>query len=167
MLALNQPSSWSSLEIRAEAVDDPDLDPDFEDELIALLGELDYLREGMVAARSAKNVPQTLALAAEFMKQVSEFSDRNCTFTTNREIDEAARLAKDFRSGLAVLREKGQFEPSAVRRCFAALQDAVANYFIVFTDRFPSSRAARPWVEVAATFLVELKYLTRDPLSAG
>jgi hypothetical protein len=167
MLALNQPSSWSSLEIRLDSPDEPELDPDFEDELVALLGELEFLREGMVAARDAKKVPQSLSLAAEFMKQVAEFSDRNCAFTTNREIDEATRLAKDFRSGLAVLREKGQFEAAAVRRCFAALQDAVANYFVVFTDRFPSSRAARRWVEVAATFLVELKHFTRDPLSAG
>src|SRR5262245_16253704 len=128
MLALNQPSSWSSLEIRADVADEPELDPDYEDELVALLGELDYLREGMVASRAAKKLLQTLSLAAEFMKQVSEFSDRNCAFTTNREIDEANRLSKDFRSGIAVLREKGQFDATAVRRCFAALQDAVHNY---------------------------------------
>lgn len=167
MLALNQPSSWSSLEIRPEAPDEPELDPDFEDELVALLGELEFLREGMVAARDAKKVPQTLTLAAEFLRQVSEFSDRNCAFTTNREIDEATRLAKDFRSGLAVQRERGQFEPAGVRRSFAAFQEAVANYFVVLTDRFPSSRSARRWVEVAATFLVELKHFTREPLSAG
>jgi hypothetical protein len=167
MLALNQPSSWSTLEIRLDAQDEPESDPDFEDELIALLGELEFLREAMVAAREAKKAPQTLALAAEFMKQLSEFSDRNCTFTTNREIDEASRHAKDFRSGLAVLREKGQFEASMMRRCFSAFQDAAANYFVVFTDRFPSSRSARSWVEVAATFLVELKYFTREPLAAG
>jgi hypothetical protein len=167
MLALNQPSSWSSLEIRPDVPDEPELDPDFEDELVALLGELDYLRERMDAARTAKKVPQTLTLAAEFMTQVAEFSDRNCAFTSNREIDEATRFAKEFRSGLAVLREKEHFDPSAVRRCFASFHEAVVNYFIVFTDRFPSSRSARPWVDVAATFLVELKRFTRDPLQAG
>jgi len=167
MLALNQPSSWSSLEVRPDGPDESELDPDFEDELVALLCEVDYLREGMEAARMAKKVPQTLALAAEFMNQVSEFSDRNCAFTTNREIDEATRFTKEFRSFLAVLREKEHFDPSAVRRCFASFYEAIVNYFIVFTDRFPSSRSARPWVDVAATFLVELKRITRDPLSPG
>lgn len=167
MLALNQPSSWSSLEIRPDASDQLEFDPDFEDELVALLGELEYLREGMESARAAKKVPQTLASAAEFMNLVTEFSDRNCAFTTNREIDEASRCANDFRWGLAALREKEHFDPAAVRRSFAAFHEAIANYFVVFTDRFPSSRSARPWVEVAATFLVELKRFTRDPLYAG
>ena len=37
------------------------------------------------------------------------------------------------------------------------LPDVVQSYLALFTGTFPSLRASRAWVEVAATFLVDLR----------
>ena len=61
----------------------------------------------------------------------------------------------------------GRFSSAAVpvaQRCLSTLIDTALAYFVAFTNRFPTSRAARPWVEVAATFLAELKPLAREPI---
>ena len=132
-----------------------------------------------------RRLSQLLALAVELVDDVKVFAHRNCGFSTDKEKDEATRRAKDFSSGASQLREpvplftgmpppglSGRPDSSApvdqmsVRRCFAALHDAMLNYFIVFTNRFPSSESARSWVDVAATFLVDLKLITQDPMPA-
>ena len=56
---------------------------------------------------------------------------------------------------------------AVTRRCFNALCEAVLAYFTAFTSRFPTSRAARGWVEVAATFAADLKRSVRDPIPLG
>jgi hypothetical protein len=184
MIALNEPASWSSFEIPAVESERAEMETDFEDDLIALLCRLEHLREKMVAARAAHRLPQMLALAVELIDDVKDFSHQNCGFSTDKELDEARRRAKDFSASMSQLRENAPIFPAApafgptrsnetsapmdmmsVRRSFAAMHDAVMNFFIVFTNRFPSSLSARSWVDVAATFLVELKHLTQEPMA--
>jgi hypothetical protein len=98
-------------------------------------------------------------------------------------MDDAATRGADFSAALAPLRGHYQgagirsllgsggrsgtdatVTPTLARRCFTALHEAVFAYFVVFTSRFSTSRAARQWVEVAAMFAVELKRFAQDPI---
>jgi hypothetical protein len=184
MIALDEPSSWSRLEKPAGTSDEiPESDDDYEDALVGLLGRLEHLREGILAAQAAGRPAQVLQLAQELMDLATTFSERYCAFAAVRELDEAGSRRSDFFAALGPLR--GQFQGSGVRsllnsgsrsgsdatatqtlarRCLTALHEALFAYFVIFTSRFSTSRAARQWVEVAAMFVVEMKRLAQDPL---
>jgi hypothetical protein len=113
---------------------------------------------------------------------VIAFSEKYCAFAGLRELEDAACRGNDFSAALAALRVELQGSgarsllngaktesnaasiQASARRCFIALYEAVFAYFVIFTSRFSTSRAARPWVEVGAMFVVELKSLASDPL---
>ena len=185
MLTLNRSNSGQSAKAATVAPEDaPNSEEDFEDHLIALLGQLDYLREGMLAARDGGRTPQVLEQALQFMRLIAEFCELRCPFSTGREMDDAIIRTKQFFATISNLdipsqggSSKSRFgaagkngsavvavENSPAHACFAAMHDAVSAYFIVFTNRFPTSRSACAWVDVAATFLVELKQLTSNPI---
>jgi hypothetical protein len=151
----------------------PDLDADvdeadeaddtYEDDLFGLLAHLEYLREGMVGAR----LPTVLALGGELLDQVLAFADRYGPIGSIMPGPDPAEVrAADFRAGWKSLREQvtdaGSKCQAPAGRCYVALYDAVFAYFVIFTNRFPTSRAAHGWVEVAATFVTELKRTLRD-----
>jgi hypothetical protein len=152
------------------AAPDPDVDADddadlrdadrFEDALFALLVQTEHLRETLAAAGPARLPP----LVGELMKRVSTFANENCPLGPGPEGMEAQTRLDDFQSAWQAFKDQAD-DPGAARRCFAALYDAVFAHFVVFTSRFPTSRAARGWVEVAATFVTEIKRTYRDPQS--
>jgi hypothetical protein len=171
MLLLNRSASWPELDLPAGADLDAEPEADFEDELIALLGRLEHLRERMSAARTARRPGQWLPTAEEILSEVGGFAKQHCPFATGREMEVAVAARKALAKVLANLRERtpngetGSSDPEPMRCCVTALYDMVAAHFVVFTNRFPTSRSARDWVDVAATYLVDLKHLT-DPFPA-
>jgi hypothetical protein len=148
---------------------DEDLDDtgDYEDQLLSLMGRLEHQREGLALAVAARRQVQSLTRASEMMGYVSEFSGRHFPFA-GPEMRDAMSRAAEFRAALEPLREPGHnfgdeaARQAVIQRCFTALCDALFAYFFAFTNRFPTSRAARGWVEVAATFIADLKRTVRD-----
>jgi hypothetical protein len=146
-----------------EADDAPEADDTYEDDLFGLLAHLEHLREGMVGAK----VPQVLAAAREIMDQVVTFAERYASASALMPgPDPAETKAADFGTVLKPLLEKLKAGPTVslppTGPCYVALYDAVFAYFTQFTNRFPTSRAARGWVEVAATYVTDLKRTLRD-----
>lgn len=172
MLTLNRPPSRTSIQLPAEGPDESlDSDMDFEYELIAFLGHLELLREGMAAARLTNRSGQLVGIAQTFSDTLAAFVEKHCAFASSRETEDASNRAAECRGALAQLREQiqesGRIQPHSsllVQRFLNTLVESVIAYFVVFTSRFSTSRSARPWVEVAATFVAELKQLARDPV---
>jgi hypothetical protein len=149
------------------AAPDPDVEPDdadaqdadrFEDALFGLLAHLEHLREALAAADPAQVPP----MVGELMDRVSAFADEQCPLGPGLDGAEAQARLAEFQAAWQALPDQAN-DAGARRRCFAALYDAVFAHFVVFTGRFPTSRAARGWVEVAATFVTELKRTPREP----
>ena len=152
-----------------EVLDDDDLDDagDYEDQLIGLMSRMEHLREGLATALSTRRASQALTRSGELMTLVSEFANRHFPFA-GPEMRDALARSGEFQGALCALREpvKGPADDAArvtlTRRCFTAMNEAVLAYFVAFTSRFPTSRAARGWVELAATFSADLKRTVRD-----
>jgi hypothetical protein len=160
------------------AVEDPDVEPDdgadeadadqFEDELFGLLAHLEHLREGLEETLPARPAVAAV-LVGEVMDRVTAFADEQCPLGPGPEGAEAHARQTDFQAAWLTLKDElkapGPTPPGggAARRCWDLLYDAVFAHFVVFTSRFPTSRSARGWVEVAATFVTELKRTLRDP----
>jgi hypothetical protein len=150
-------------------LDEEDADDagDYEDQLIGLMSRLEHLREGVATALAARRLSQALSRSGELMSLVGEFANRQFPFA-GPEMRDALARAGEFQGALGALREpgKGPADETArltlTRRCFTAMNEAVLAYFVAFTSRFPTSRAARGWVEVAATFSADLKRTVRD-----
>jgi hypothetical protein len=159
------------------AAADPDLEPNdadeqdaeqFEDELFGLLAHVEHLREGLAESWPARPAVAAV-LAGELMDRVSAFAAEHCPLGPGPEGAEAHARQADFQAAWRTVqkgvRVAGPRPPDggAARRCWTTLYDAVFAHFVVFTSRFPTSRSARGWVEVAATFVTELKRTLRDP----
>jgi hypothetical protein len=150
-------------------LDEEDADDagDYEDQLIGLMSRLEHLREGVATALAARRQSQALARSGELMSLVGEFANRQFPFA-GPEMRDALARAGEFQGALGALRDpgKGPTDETArqtlTRRCFTAMNEAVLAFFVAFTSRFPTSRAARGWVEVAATFSADLKRTVRD-----
>jgi hypothetical protein len=153
------------------AAADPDADPDesgpaddtYEDDLFGLLAHLEHLREGMPGAKHG----QVLALGRDLMDLVVTFGERYGPIAPLMPgPDPAETKASEFgallKPMLAQVKEGGSKCQPPAGPCYVALYDAVFAYFAAFTGRFPTSRAARGWVEVAATFVTDLKRTLRD-----
>jgi hypothetical protein len=148
-----------------------DAEGDYEDQLIGLLARLDHVREGLASAVAARRPALAMTRAGELMGHLTAFGNRHFPFAGPEVRDALARVA-EFKGGLDLLREPGRAgeedaRQAVTRRCFAALCESVLAYFTAFTNRFPTSRAARGWVEVAATFAADLKRSVRDPVPIG
>jgi hypothetical protein len=129
----------------------------YEDALFGLLFRVEHLRDGIVATLANKRLGPAQTLASELMDQVARFADEHCDLATETEMAEPAVRAADFRATIVPARAAPQLTYNQVLACLTALHEAVLAAFIVFTNRFPDSHFARGWVEVAATFIVELK----------
>lgn len=174
MLTLDRPSSIHAIKLPSATsihIDEPE--PDLEDELITLLGELEMLREGMVGARNARWTSQLLNLGEKLIDLVAAFTEKRCPFVVSRDREEATARTSEFHTAVAKLRVEmaessstAKSELATVGQSLSMLVEAMTGYFAVFTNRFPTSRAARPWVEAAATFLAEFRQLCRSPLGS-
>jgi len=136
-------------------------DDSIENELVSLLGELDFLREKMILARDDGRRGELLTFAEELLKHVSTFAHEHVPFRSSLEMKAAESKANEFRSFVHQLRnrEKLELEQTLSGQAFLTLQETVLAYFSAFTRQFSTSMAARSWVEVASIFVVELKLL--------
>jgi hypothetical protein len=180
MLALHGPG-WR--QPQPIGVDDEDEEDDaYENELVCLLGRMEQMRDGLAMAREGRRTAQAFAFANDLMEQVIAFADNFCANRCSEELNDAVMRVSEFYGVLKPLRDlslgsnvrsllgmgnrsnvAAEPQQAKVRLCFNALYAAVFAYFVAFTNRFPTSRAARPWVEVAATFVVDFKRTLRDP----
>jgi hypothetical protein len=140
-----------------------DADDPYEDELFALLADLEHLREGMVGAK----VGQVLTLGRDIMDRVVSFAEQYGPAGSLMPGPDPAEVKADefgsvLKPLLAQVKAGGPNGSLQTGPCYVALYDAVFAYFTAFTGRFPTSRAARGWVEVAATFVTDLKRTLRD-----
>ena len=150
-------------------LDDEDQDDsgDYEDQLIGLMARLEHQREGLAASVAARRQAQALSRSGEMIGLVSEFANRHFPFA-GPEMRDALGRASEFQGALDALRESSKSTIEEVarvalsRRCYSALTESMLAYFVAFTSRFPTSRAARGWVELAATFSADLKRTVRD-----
>ena len=146
-------------------VDDSELIADaYEEALFALLFRLEHLRDGILATLANNRLSPALTLACELMDQVARFADDHCALATEAEMAEPAARATAFRETLAPLRGGAQPALIPTRECLLTLHEAVFSAFVVFTNRFPTAPSGRGWVEVAATFTVDLKRSIEDSL---
>jgi hypothetical protein len=164
-------------------LDDDEDDDAYEHELVCLLGRLEQMRDGLATARDEQRPSTSLTLAHDLMEQVIAFADKYCAHGSSSELNDAIMRVSEFYGVLKPLRDQmhgsgvrsllgmggrstvlPEVHKAMTRRCFTSLYEAVFAYFIVFANRFPTSRAVRPWVEVAATFVVEFKRALQDPL---
>jgi hypothetical protein len=67
-----------------------------------------------------------------------------------------------FRSLWASVTRSDDTAAPQVRACLLAATEAISAYFTLFTRTFPSSAAARTWVEAASTFLAEMNTQVKD-----
>ena len=159
---------------RVADLDDEDMeaDSDYEDELLGLLARLEHLREGLAAAVAARRPAEALERAMDLMGQVKQFSGRHFPFA-GPEVRDALARAADFHAAFEPLRSPTPSPTdeaarhALTRRCYTTLCDAVLAFFVAFTNRFPTSRAARGWVEVAATYAADLKRTTREAIPSA
>jgi hypothetical protein len=139
-------------------VDDPAPDADaYEDALFGLLFRVEHLRDGIFANVTNGRPGGALALASELMDQVARFADEHCDLATENEMAEPVARTAAFRDLIVSLRANPQPTLRQVCTCLTTLHEAVFAAFVAFTNRFPTSRAAWGWVEVAAIFTVDLK----------
>jgi len=176
MLLVHEAESRALTNRGKAAVDNKvDCADDYEVALIWLLSRLEHKRQAIVATRADVRVDVMLDLALECVDLVVGFAKENCSFAVGRDMDEAARQIRDFEASQVALRVRLQNNSngnpptddafqSLAKRCFSALHEGTAAYFTVFTGRFATSRAALPWVEAAASYIVDLKKLAREPL---
>ena len=141
--------------------DSRESDDSLENALVSLLGQLDFEREKMAIARDEGRPGQLLALAEDLLKHVSAFADDHVPLRSSLEMKAAESKANEFRSLIHQLKNRKNLavEEALVRQALLALQEAVLANFSAFTRRFSTSSAARSWVDVAATFVVELKLI--------
>ena len=139
-------------------VDESAIDADaYEDALFGLLFRAEHLRDGIVLTLANGRPSGALNLASEMMDQVAQFADEHCDLATETEMAEPAARAAAFRAAIVPLRANPQPTMYQVQVCLQTLHEAVFSAFVAFTNRFPNSRSGWGWVEVAATFTVELK----------
>jgi hypothetical protein len=156
----------------APAADDDDPDADdladadrYENALFGLLAHVEFLRESLASPDRPAQVP---AVLGELMDRVVGFANGDCPFVPTQEANEAEARLGDFQAAVRALQDQVKdagaeaLSGAPARKCFGALYDAVFAHFVVFTNRFPTSRTACGWVEVAATFVTDLKRTLRD-----
>jgi len=156
--------------VRPEAPKNDNSEPkgDYEDQLIGLLARMDHVREGLASAVGSRRPGVAVSRAVELMNHLTTFANIHFPFA-GPEVREALARVTEFQGGVDLLREPSRpgeedARKLVTRRCFNALCEGVLAYFTAFTNRFPTSRAARGWVEVAATFAADLKRSVRDPI---
>lgn len=140
--------------------------------LIGFLARLEAIRIDLESRRLNTDVAliieaaESLVLSADDLQRQTVFADESHSAQ-----GDAIGKAGEFYATVGTLRRnvlKGQYRTSvaartmALRECLTAAIDALHTYFILFTEHYPSSQAARGWVDAASTFLVELKTTVKN-----
>jgi len=133
-------------------------DDSIENELVSLLGQVDFLREKMIVARNEGSPSRLLCVAEELLKHVSTFAQEHVSIRSSLEMKAAESKANEFRLLALQLKNPDASEVLA-RQAFQTLSETVMAFFSAFTRQFSTSLAARSWVDVAATFVVDLQQI--------
>lgn len=136
-------------------------DASVENELVSLLGQLDFLREKMIAARNEGNASQLLSFAEALLKHASTFAQEHIPLRSSLEMKAAEAKANEFRL-LSQQLKNPEASEAVARQAFQILPETILAYFSAFTRQFSTSLAARSWVDVAATFVVELQQVAQS-----
>ncbi len=148
--------------------------------LAGLLAKLEHHRSELAGRRLAADAAwlldraETMVMAAEDLAQKTEFPAKSA----GREGAAIARaglfvtaawgVREGLRRGLfgsllvALTGSGGRGGGPAVRSCLEAAGEALNGYFGLFTERYPSSLAARGWVDAATVFLTDYRQLVRE-----
>jgi hypothetical protein len=147
--------------------------------LAGLLARLEHDRSAMTGRRLAADAGWLLDRAEAMVVAVEDLA-RETTFPAKLTpaVGEAVAragvfvsAAQEVREGLkrglvrsvltALSRAAVPSAAPAVRSCLESAGEALNGYFTLFTDRYPSSLAARGWVDAASGFLADYKQLVR------
>ena len=159
---------------------------DYETELVRLLAKLECLKNDFRDAQTTFRPSLAVATVGELVAVMTTSADQLCPPDGSSDYRNALIHLAEFNTAIRVLREqlhgsgvrallgigpRGSRSPEAAqarqslqKKCYSSMCDLVAAYLVVFTSRFSTSHAARPWVEAAAGFLVELREITRVDL---
>jgi hypothetical protein len=148
--------------------------------LAGLLARLEHHRAGMTGRRLATDAGWLLDRAEAMVIAVEDLA-RETTFPAKLTpaVGEAVAraglfvsAAQEVREGLkqglvrsvltALSRAAVPSAAPAVRHCLEVAGEALNGYLTLFTDKYPSSLAARGWVDAASGFLADYKQLVRE-----
>ncbi len=147
--------------------------------LVELLAKLEHHRLQLVGTRLGPNAHYVLD-KCETLVQLAEDLAKRTTFagaSSAAEMDAMAKTGAAYvgindarRSGgrgllKSVLSKFGADDATqvpAVREAVGRTVDALHAYCTLFTGRYPSSLAARGWVDAASAFLADLRQMCKD-----
>jgi hypothetical protein len=148
--------------------------------LAGLLARLEHHRSGMTGRRLAADAGWLLDRAEAMVVAVEDLA-RETTFPPKLAPAEGEAVARAglfvskankvrdglkqglFRSVLTALsRAAVPSAAPAVRSCLESAGEALNGYFTLFTEKYPSSLAARGWVDAASGFVADYRQLVRD-----
>jgi hypothetical protein len=148
--------------------------------LAGLLARLEHHRAGMADRRLAADAGWLLDRAEAMVIAVEDLA-RETTFPPKLAPAEGEAVARAgvfvskahkvrdglkqglFRSVLTALsRAAVPSAAPAVRSCLESAGEALNGYFTLFTEKYPSSLAARGWVDAASGFVADYRQLVRD-----
>lgn len=148
--------------------------------LAGLLARLEHHRTGMIGRRLAADAgwlldrAEAMVIAAEELARETTFPQK-LTLAVGEAVARAGLFisaAQEVREGLkqglvrsvltALSRATVPSAAPAVRNCLEAAGEALNGYLTLFTEKYPSSLAARGWVDAASGFLADYRQLIRD-----
>lgn len=147
--------------------------------LAGLLARLEHLRSGMIGRRLAADAGwlldrvEAMVVAVEDLARVTHFPAKlapaagEAVARAGMFVSSAHAVRDGLRKGLfrsvltALSRASVPSAAPAVRNCLESAGEAINGYFTLFTEKYPSSLAARNWVDAASGFLADYKQLVR------
>ena len=153
-------------------------DREWQAHLIELLAKLEHHRLQLAGTRLGPDADYVLD-KCETLVQLAEDLAKRTTFAEASAAAEMDAMAKTgaayvcvndarrpgsrslFQSVLAKFAADGTQTP-AVREAVDRTVDALHAYCTLFTGRYPSSLAARGWVDAASAFLADLRQMQKD-----
>lgn len=159
---------------------------DLEMALVSLLARLEHFRLELIRSIRSRKLGMIVQAVQDMMSAVTGFADKNCppdgtedhrrclAWLTQYHVTlqplAAAISGSAIRSMLGLASKS--LKPMAAserlaseKKLMNAVCETISSYFVIFTSRFESSRAARNWVETAASFLVELRRSVHETYS--
>lgn len=156
--------------------------PDFrawQSALAGLLARLEHHRSGMTGRRLAADAgwlldrAEAMVVAAEDLARETVFPAKltpavgEAVARAGVFVSKANKVRDGMKQGLfrsvltALSRAAVPSAAPAVRSCLESAGEALNGYFTLFTEKYPSSLAARSWVDAASGFVADYKQLVR------
>lgn len=154
-------------------------DRDWQTHLVELLARLEHHRLQLVGTRLGPDADAILD-RCEALVQLAENLARKTPFAESASAAQMDAMAKAgavyvfvndarrpagrglFQSVLSRFAADDTTQGPHVREAVGLTVDALHAYCLLFTGRYPSSLAARGWVDAASAFLADFKQMRRD-----